>query len=157
MNNWVMVLFTAFAFGTLNVWAHEGHGIPGALPPAPHGGVIQEAEHTAQDVHGGDAKEETELFIEVVYKDKQLSVYPLTLDPKKPNAFLKLSPAKALSKVTMKAEFPRQKKTETLITKIDEEAIRAIFDAKGTNRFIVHLASEFQKEAKIAKVQIEAK
>lgn len=157
MNNWIRVLIMGVGLGTFNAHAHEGHGIPGALPPAPHGGVVQESEHTGQDLHGGDAKEETELFIEVVYKNKQLSIYPLTLNPKKPNAFLKLSPAKDLSKVALKAEFPRQKKMETLVAKIDEEAIRASFDSKGANRFIVHLATEFNKEGKVAKVQIEAK
>lgn len=157
MNNWMMVILAGLMLGGVSALAHEGHGIPGALPPAPHGGVVQEAEHTGQDLHGGDAKEETELFIEVVYKNKQISVYPLTLNPKKPNTFLKLSPTKDLSKVGLKAEFPRQKKIETLVHKVEEDAIRAPFDSKGANRFIVHLATEFHKEGKIAKVQIEAK
>ncbi len=156
MNNLMtLMLMTGLTTG-VNSHAHEGHGIPGALPPAPHGGVVQEAGHSGQNLHGGNAKEETELFIEVVYKEKQLAVYPLTLDPKKPNAFIKLSPTKDLSKITLKAEFPRQKKTKILTPKIEDDAIRASFDSKGTNRFIVHLATEFQKEAKVAKVQIEA-
>ncbi len=157
MNSWISVLVAGFTLTSFKVEAHEGHGIPGALPPSPHGGVVQEAEHTGADLHRGDVKEETELFIEVVYKNKELAVYPLTLDPKKPNAFLKLSPTKDLSKVGLKAEFPRQKKTETLVPKVDDEAIRASFDSKGANRFIVHLSTEFKKEGKIAKVQIEAK
>ena len=137
--------------------AHEGHGIPGALPPAPNGGVVQEAEHASEDLHSGNEKEETELFVEVVYKNKEIVVYPLTLDPKKPTAFTKLSPTKDLSNIVLKAEFPRQKKTETLVAKIENDAIRAPFDSKKSNRFIVHLATEFKKENKIAKVQIEAK
>lgn len=157
MSNWIVALVAGFTLASFNVEAHEGHGIPGALPPAPHGGVVQEAEHTGADLHGGDAKEETELFIEVVYKNKQLAVYPLTLDPKKPNSFLKLSPTKDLSKVTLKAEFPRKKQTEVLVPKVEEDAIRASFDSKGANRFIVHLSTEFHKESKVAKVQIEAK
>ena len=38
--------------------AHEGHGIPGALPPGPHGGVVAESaeaeEHSHDHGHGGD-------------------------------------------------------------------------------------------------------
>lgn len=136
--------------------AHEGHGIPGALPPAPHGGVIQEAGHVGEDKHA-HGKEETELFFEVVYKDKEISVYPLGLLPEKTNAFVPLSAKSVLSKIDLKAEVPRTKKIESLTAKVDNEAIKAVFDSKGANRFILHVGAEFEKEMKLAKVQIEKK
>lgn len=135
--------------------AHEGHDMPGALPPAPHGGVVKEAGHTGVVQHHG--KEETELFFEVVYKGNELSVYPLALPVGKTNIFVPVSPKNALTKIELKVEFPRTKKRETLSAKVDTDAIRASFDSKGANRFILHVAAEYEKEQKLAKVQIERK
>lgn len=161
------VAFTFFILVRIGL-AHEGHGIPGALPPAPHGGIVQEvadAEEPHHDHEHGDeehdhshaeGKEETELFVEVTYKDKEISIYPLVLNPQKRNAFSQL-PVKSLSKLHMKAEFPRAKKFEPLAPKVTDEAIKAAFDSKNANRFIVHVGMEFEKEMKLAKVQIERK
>ncbi len=140
----------------LPVYAHEGHGIPGALPPAPHGGMVQEAQHAGEDVHE-EGKEETELFFEVVYKNKEISIYPLSLPANKPTLFVPVSVKGTLSKVELKAEFPRAKKIEKLSPLIEEGVIKAGFDSKGANRFIVHIAAEYEKEVKLAKVQIEKK
>lgn len=150
-----LLVFTMICLGRLGL-AHEGHGIPGALPPAPHGGVVQEAGHVGEDKHA-HGKEETELFFEVVYKDKELSIYPLALMPDKTNAFVPVGAKTALSKIDLKAELPRAKKVEKLTPKIEDEAIKAAFDSKGVNRFIVHVGAEFEKEMKLAKVQIEKK
>lgn len=161
----VLSVFTLTRLGL----CHEGHGIPGALPPAPHGGMVQEAghaageehehEHEGEGEHGHEGKEEkeTELFFEVNYKDKELSIYPLALNPEKPNAFQVLSAKAVLSKINLKAEFPRAKKFEALTPVMGDDAIKASFDSKNANRFIVHIGAEFEKEMKLAKVQIERK
>lgn len=146
-------------------FCHEGHGIPGALPPAPHGGIVQEAgdvggedhhDHEHEGEHE-EKKEETELFFEVTYKDKELSIYPLALRPEKPNAFAILPIKGTFSKVALKAEFPRAKKFETLVATVGDNTIKAPFDSKNANRFIVHIGVEFENEMKLAKVQIERK
>lgn len=137
--------------GLSTSYAHEGHGTPGALPAAPHGGIVQEAEHGGNDVHNG--KEEKELFFEVVYKNKELNIYPLTMGAG--NTFTALSAKKDLSNVKLKIEHPRSKKIETPKFDVLENMIRSNFDAKGTNRFIVHLATDFEKESKNIKIQIE--
>jgi hypothetical protein len=135
------------------VVAHEGHGIPGALPPALHGGIVQEAEHQSKDVHSG--KEEVELFFEAVYKNKEITVYPLTFPKDSTATFQLLSAKKDLSGVTLKVELPRAKKTELLKATVTEDGIKAPFDSKGANRFIVHVAAKHMQEEKAAKIQIE--
>lgn len=134
--------------------AHEGHGIPGALPPAPHGGVVQEAEHKETNLHKGK-EEEAELFFEAVYKGKDLKVYPLALLPGNANSFVVLSPIKDLTKIAVQVEFPRTKKTEVMKVNVNGESIQTTFDAKGANRFMVHVTAEHGKELKAAKLQIE--
>lgn len=146
-------LLVALTIASVGASAHEGHGIPGALPPAPHGGVVQEAEHKGADVHSG--KEEVELFFEAVYKDKEITVYPLTFAKDSTASFVGLPAKKELSSVTLKVEFPRAKKVESLKATVTDEAIKAPFDAKKVNRFIVHVLATHGSEEKVAKIQIE--
>lgn len=131
--------------------AHEGHGVPGALPPPLHGGVIHEAEHKV--AHTEDGKE-VELFYEVVYKGKTLEVYPLGLPPENTTMFVPLSPKKDLKNVNLKVEFPRSKKTETLKPSLLDEVLKAELDAKGANRFIVTVNALHGNEEKTAKIQV---
>lgn len=147
-----LILLLALTVIPVRMFAHEGHGIPGALPPAPHGGVVQEAEHKGEDVHSG--KEEVELFFEAVYKNKEITVYPLTFPKDSTASFIAL-PAKKLSAVTLKVELPRAKKVELLKASVTDDAIKAPFDAKNANRFIVHVIAKHANEEKMAKIQIE--
>ncbi len=141
----------------LRALAHGNHGSPGALPPPLHGGVVQEAEHKGVDAHAhGKEGEEVELFFEAVYKDKELSVYPLTYAQGSTASFVAF-PHKDLSGVTLKAENPRTKKVETLKTTVADDAIKAAFDSKNANRFIVHVTAKHANEEKVAKIQIEKK
>lgn len=132
--------------------AHEGHDTPGALPPAPNGGRVQEAQH--KKAHAPDAKE-PELFFEAVYKDKKLSVYPLSLGPVDMSLFKAVSPKSELQGVTLKVENARSKKVETLTAKITDSAIEAAFDPKDGKRFIVYVSALHNGEAKDAKIQVE--
>ncbi len=149
-----LIMLLVSAVTTLNTYAHEGHGIPGALPPAPHGGVVQETEHKEADVHAS-GKEEIELFFEAVYKNKELTIYPLTFPKDSTATFQVLSAKKELSNVVLKIENPRAKKIETLKTVLIDENIKASFDSKNANRFIVHVIAKQGGEEKMAKIQIE--
>ncbi len=150
-------------------FAHEGHSIPGALPPAPHGGNVQEAAHLEKEgehdhEHEEGEKEnhtkenhadEIELFIEAVYANKKITIYPLAILPSDPKSFVNLSPQKDLAKIKVKIEIPRTRSISEVIHKVEPDGITLDFDAKKLNRFIVHVAVEHQKEEKLAKVQIE--
>ncbi len=146
------VVLVVFLFAG-HAHAHEGHGIPGALPPAPHGGVVQEAEHKENASH--DEKGEVELFFEAVFKGKEITVYPLTFPKDSTASFVGLPAKKDLSGVTLKVELPRAKKMESLTTTVTEDAIKASFDSKNANRFIVHVFAKHANEEKVAKIQIE--
>lgn len=149
--HWIGCLCFTFSLG---VFAHEGHGVPGALPPAPHGGILKEADHVTGHMHAPN-KEEVELFFEAVYKDKKLSVFALALEPSNTSTFKTLSAKTDLSGVTMKIENPRTKKTE-VVKPVIGESIDLPYDAKGTNRFLIHLEVEHAKEKKKGKIQIES-
>ncbi len=140
---------------SIRAGAHEGHGIPGALPPAPHGGVVQETQHQEADIHAGKEEEEVELFFEAVYKNKEIIVYPLTFPKDSTASFVNLPAKKELSAVTLKVELPRAKKIETLKASVTDETIKASFDAKKANRFIIHVNAKHRGEEKAAKIQIE--
>ena len=127
---------------TSTLFAHEGHGVPGSVPPAPHGGKLKEA------TGGGK-----ELFFEAVYNDGQLSLYPLHIT--NDNSFAAVSPKGQLTNVSVSVELPRSKKVQKLETKNDEEAIQAGFDVKGASRFIVLVSAKYAGTVKKAKIQIE--
>lgn len=165
----VALLFTALSF------AHEGHDMPGAMPPAPHGGEVKAAEEPEGEHHhdekkegkeehhddekgeakgGHDHAEEKEVFFEVVYSNKLVKVYPLTLDPKNPKIFSSL-PAQAFSNVEMRIELPREKKIETVKVNTKESYFEAAFDSKAAFRFFAHISGKFEGEEKKAKIQVE--
>lgn len=157
------LLFTAFSL------AHEGHDMPGAMPPAPHGGEVKAAEEPEGEHHhdGKEAKdddhekgeahehgEEKEVFFEVVYANKLVKVYPLTLDPKNPKIFSSL-PTKSFSAVEMKIELPREKKTESVKVTVQESHFEIAFDPKKAFRFFTLVSGKFEGEEKKAKIQVE--
>lgn len=121
--------------------AHEGHGVPGSVPPAPHGGKLKEAA-------GGKA----ELFYEVTYKGTDLKIYPLRITEQ--GIFEAVAP-KELSKISVKAENPRTKKSEVLTTTSSDDALEAKYAVKGSSRFFVHVASTYKSEVKNATIQVE--
>jgi len=136
-----LVVFMCAIMVTSVSIAHEGHGVPGSVPPAPHGGKLKEAK-------GGKA----ELFYEVTYKGSDLKIYPLRITDQ--GVFEAVAP-KELSKVTVKAENPKTKKTETLTTTSTDESFDTKYTAKGTSRFFVHVSSTYRNESKNAKIQVE--
>jgi hypothetical protein len=172
MRREILVLVFTLAL-PIRVFAHEGHGIPGALPPAPHGGVVQEAKHdeeehgreNAHDDHDHEEgeksneahahEEEPELFFEAVYKNKELRIFPLILPEGNNPMFKALSPSKEFASVSMRIEFPRAKTSQEVKAIIEADAIRAPFDAKKVNRFIIHLNVKQKNEEKRASIQLE--
>lgn len=146
-----MTLLLALVLACPNLRAHEGHDNPGAMPPAPHGGMVKEAAHKVAHKEGAP---EDELFFEVTYKNNELKIYPLLLSPENTKTFKKMSPGD-LAKTEIKVEFPRAKKTDSIAVVPGPDAFAGKFDAKGANRFIVHVLTHHNKEEKLAKIQLE--
>lgn len=155
------LLLSLFLIGRIG-WAHEGHAIPGALPPAPHGGMVQEAAHAEEGhdhEHEGEGKEEhheekpgeVEVFYEAVFKNNEVRVYPLILGTA---TFAKM-PVEKLSQISLSVDFPRQKRHESLSAAVKEGAIVAKLDPRSAYRFIVNVSAVHDGEPKAAKIQIE--
>lgn len=139
---WLLALFLT----TSAPKAHEGHEIPGALPPAPNGGVLEEAKQKGA-LHPSGAR----LFFEATHKEGKLKIYPLLLTK---DAFTPLAP-KEMKDVQVKVELPRKKTSEVLKVSAAGEIFEAPYDSKGVNRFIVHVSAVHDKALKTAKLQIE--
>jgi len=129
------------------LFAHAGHKLPGAIPPPPNGGKVEEAETV-----GGNGK--AELFFEVTYKKGTVTIYPQTITDANPSVFTPVS-AKELTEVSVSTEIPRKKKKHPLKVKNDGKILVAAFNAKRANRFFVHVAATYKNEKKFAKIQVE--
>jgi len=133
--------------------AHEGHDVPGALPPAPHGGVVKEAEHKVAHAHD---KNEAEVFLEVKFGEGKLEIFPLLLEPTNTATFKNMTTAEfAVSEV--KVEYPRTKKTETIKVNAEGNGFSTTFAPKSPGRFFVLVSGTHNKEVKTAKLQVEPK
>lgn len=140
--------------GSSGLMAHEGHDTPGVLPLPLNGGKLGEAVHKHDPSKKGDEKE---LFFEVVFKGKEVRVFPLVLTGKKNDSFKKLSPKKDLKDIKVSAEFPRSKRTETLKVSLSDDKILAPLDPKREYRFFLNVSAMHEGELKVAKIQVEKK
>lgn len=152
------IIFILTILMSLNSYSHEGHGVPGSIPPAPNGGVLEEADHMHHGSHNHDHKEasDREIFFEGLYKKGKLLVFPLQLDPKGHKHFIslksedfkdvKIEVVDARKKDKIKAEL----KTGSLDWSIDVSKVRA-------RRFILHVSGIYKGAKYHAKVQVEKK
>lgn len=152
----VIVLFSVVL--CLKAFSHGDHSAPGAIPPSPNGGVLGEAKHDHHDSHDHNHKkaEEREVFYEVKYKGKLISIYPLELDPKTNNSFLPMK-IKEFSKVKIEVKDPRKKKTVSKTFRTEEG--RWTIDASKIRgrRLIIVLSGTYKGAKYKAKVQVEKK
>lgn len=123
---------------------HAGHGTPGAIPVAPHGGKVAEAK-------GG----KNELFFEAKYADGKFEIYPLVVGDDKQFQAVPLADVKT----TVKIENPRTKKTESVKPEAMPEdkgqGWTAPFLARGANRLTLHIVADYKNEKKSAKIDVE--
>jgi hypothetical protein len=139
------------------ILAHGDHSEPGAIPPAPHGGTVEEAKH-AHDKHKHDHKEASkkEIFFEGVFKAKTIKIYPLVLDPNGHKAFLEQDTSN-FSKVSVVLKDPRKNKEyqAKLISKKKFWEI-SLSDIRG-RRFILKITAYFEGAKYVTDVQVERK
>lgn len=133
--------------------AHEGHDVPGALPPAPHGGVIGEAEHKTAHAHD---KNEAEVFLEVKAAGGKLEIYPLLLEASNTATF-KTMAATDFKVDSVKVDYPRTKKSEAVKVTPEANGFTTAFAPKSPGRFLVTVTGTHNNEVKVAKLQVEPK
>jgi len=135
-------------------YGHEGgHDVPGALPPAPNGGRVEEAHHKVEHSEHEEEKED-EFFFEALYKDKTLKIFPLYLRAKDPLVF---QPAalQEITRMTVRVENPRTSKSEEIVVQTSGDGFAGKFDPLKANRFIVHVSAFHKNELKEAAIQLE--
>ncbi len=174
-------------------FSHEGHDMPGSLPPPPHGGRVAvaegaygEDEHAhGKDEHGhyegkahdshdddhaiesekeahdhdkehGHGEEKPELYMEVKLENgRELKIYPLILDPKRPRMFQSVSPGKEVAVSQVRIEFPRSGQKGLLQAVLKGDHWSAQVPANRDYRFFVLVTASHSGEEKTAKVQVE--
>lgn len=132
--------------GFAPIYAHEGHDSPGALPSAPHGGKVKEAM-----VKGGK-RSASELFFEVTYQDKKLTVYPLVLSSDSKEFVA--APKSEVGKIGVRVKSKSSKKKLSL--KPASGSLEASFDSQGMNWFDVYVSALHKNESKEAKIHFES-
>lgn len=144
---------------TLNTltFAHEGHHIPGSIPPSPNGGKLAEAKHVHnkhKHNHNHSHAKKAEIFFEGLIKDKALSIYPLELDPDTSKVFLQ----KSLTdfKKTEFVVFDARKKKQVDL-KFERKGGNWVADMSGLKgrRYIVEIRTMFNGAKFKAKLQVE--
>ena len=148
----IVLIFSTFTF------AHEGHDVPGAIPPAPHGGVISEAKHMHHGSHDHDHHEASkrEIFFEGRFNNNQIEIYALELDSKTHKTFITLD-NKKFSKFNVKVIDARKKKT----LDTDVKLVKKHWTVKITNnrvrRFFVDIHGLYDGAKYKARIQVERK
>lgn len=134
------------------LYAHEGHGTPGAkVEPHTEGNQIKEATHEGAHNHGPDTDE---LYFEVNYKNKKLSVYPRVMkagqtDNKvKPLALSELSSGIELAITYNRPKNARENSTPESGADVVEVVLNP---PKGATRIEVTASAVHQNEKKSAK------
>lgn len=161
----------------LAIWTRTANAcedtVPGALPPAPHGGIV-EPMRTSSDEELEPAIEvenlnpilsklgvdknlqvKDDVFFEGTYRNKQLKLYPLAINPPKTAIFTSLSPKRDFSEVSAKIEFPWKNKTFPIVLESTDEALIAEVDAENIHRFIIYLSATHLGKQKKVKIQLE--
>lgn len=112
-----IILAFSLLFTGLQLWAHDGHDHDAPVSvQAPKGGIIRKLENH---------------FLEVVAKNKDITIYLYSQDLKavEPKGF----------KVFAKAQLPRKKAQESLSLKTENGVMSTTFDAKGAHRYTLLL------------------
>lgn len=139
-------------------WAHDGHETPGALPLAPHGGVLAEADHihAGSKHHDHSKANEEEVFFEAVNKKGLIKIYPLELEPKHHKSF-KNRKLSLFMKPKIYVTNPRSKtKFEGQLKANGDHWLLDISSLKG-RRFILNLSALFKNAKYEVDIQIEKK
>lgn len=130
---------------------HEGHD---------HSDEHKEVSEKKTDEHNHDHDHDKEYFIEAVYKDGFLKIYPLAFNPENPKEFELLDARKEITVEEVKVEFPRSKKIHSIEMKIEEDKkgqsywISKVPDNKDI-RFFTFFEAEWHEEDRKAKVHLE--
>lgn len=152
------VLFILILVMSSSVFAHKDHSAPGAIPPAPHGGVIKEAIHKHRGSHHHDhvKASKKEVFIEGVYKEGNIELYPLELEPKEAKFFIPIK-LDQISEVKIKTINPRDKSVLSDNYTLDNDKFLIKLENNKSRRIVVEYSGILNGARYATKVQVEIK
>lgn len=152
------LLILTLTLASFNSFSHGDHSTPGAIPSAPHGGVLGEVKHSED--HGHKHKHEhkekknhdnhLEMFFEARVKGEELKLYPLALMNEK--EFVPVSLDK-LKMEEVEIELPRSKKSMDLKIQTKGDHFVATLPKFRDRRFILEI--EFEKDGQDHEVKIQ--
>lgn len=143
MKTFIMALFL---LTSLSTYGHGDHHHKDRLPPAPHGGSLEEA-HKVKHHYA------INVFFEVKKSGKNVSIFPLMLSPEK-KSFEAMDVSK-LGKPSFKLIDPRKKKDYSPELKTAKD--HWMFSLKGISgrRFIVDISTSLKDKKYSAKIQFD--
>lgn len=153
------LLLLLFLMASMDVYAHGDHSAPGAIPPAPNGGALGEAEHLHKDSHkkhDHNEAEEMEIFFEAKLRKNILTLYPLDFIHTKNSVFKPMN-VSTFSKTKILVKDPRRKKSVKFKLEPSGDKWLLKLEKSRARRLIVEIESTFQKARYKAKVQVEKK
>lgn len=153
-----MKIFILILVMSLDVYGHGNHHIPGVIPPAPHGGVLTEAQHMHIGSHDHDhgKASKKEIFYEAKLKKNKLKIFPLELDPKESKTFI-LRDISKFTKAKFKVVDARKKKIIPIKLKVVDDHWEGDFKGVRGRRFLVEVDALYHGARYKGKVQVEKK
>ena len=145
------LLSLATAFG------HGDHAVPGSLPPAPHGGVLERASHKhAQKMHTKHGHKERNIYFEGRIDGNMIKIYPIELNHSGHGSFspVKLSEVKEFD---MDAIEPRKKIKVLSEIFLGSDYWGLNIDGVKGRRFIISAKGKVNGELFKVKIQVERK
>ena len=150
-----MKLFFSVLLISFSIIAHEGHEIPGTIPPAPHGGQLGEARHYHDEKkHNHKNAKEREVFFEVVKTKKTLKIYPNELLTKKHVKFIDM-PIKSFSDTSIRLEDARKLTKFRPEFDVQKDHWVVKLDGIKARRLFVGIRTYFKGSKYKAKIQLE--
>lgn len=151
----ILVFLTLFS---INCFPHGDHSIPGAIPPAPHGGILGEAKHDHGISHMHDHKKasEREIFFEGIYKNKSLTVHFLELDPKTTKFFF-IHDFTDLKDLKISIQDARKKKKISKDHKLLDKKVIIDMNGQRARRLFVKISGKYKGAKYSSEFQVERK
>ncbi len=148
-----LVLLVLFS---INCFTHGDHSVPGAIPPSPNGGILGEAKHDHGKSHEHDHKEasEREVFFEGIYKNKNLTIHFLELDPKTTKFFL-VNDFNDLKDLKISIQDARKKKKISKKHKLVDKKIIIDMNGQRARRLLVNISGKYKGAKYSAELQLE--
>lgn len=143
---------------SINCFGHGDHSVPGAIPPAPHGGTLGESkhQHAGSKSHNHKKAAKKQIFFEGTLKENKLTIYLLELDPVSDKFFITHDFSK-FKDFSLKIKDPRKNKEIKAKPQIQGKALIVDLTGKRARRLILNIEGKYEAAKYSAQIQVEKK